>query len=246
MEVQEPNIEPPPRAREPAGPNYLIPAAIIVAGVVIAGSIVYVSGGSRGGARPPPSNGSNPPPSAALPSAQNLEDGNDPVLGNPDAKVVIVEFSDFQCPFCGSFWRDTLPQVKDAYIKTGKARLVYRDFPISSIHPEAQKAAEAAECASEQDKFWEYHDLIFSRQTTLSVANEKLWAAELKLDTQKFNQCLDTGKYAAEVAKDFTDGQAAGVTGTPTFYINGKSVVGAVPFAALKTAIDAALEAKGK
>ncbi len=219
--------------------NFLIPGAIIVAGAVIALAIVYVNGGlgvrpAPSPERPPTGNGTPVPPS-------QVSADDDPILGDPNAPVTMIEFSDFQCPFCARFWGQTLTQIKEKYIKTGKVKFVYRDFPISSIHSEAEKAAEAAECADEQGKFWEYHDLIFARQDSMSIANYKRWAAELKLDTASFNSCLDSGKYTEEVAKDFSDGQAAGVSGTPTFFINGRSVVGALPFEQFKTVLDKVL-----
>jgi len=112
-----------------------------------------------------------------------------------------------------------------------------RDFPLN-VHPEAQKAAEAAGCAEEQGKFWEMHDKLFSNQQDLSVANEKTWAQEIGLDTKKFGECLDSGKRAAEVQKDIQDGQAYGVSGTPAFFINGVPLVGAQPFAAFQQVIE--------
>ena len=176
---------------------------------------------------------------------------DDPSWGPADAPVTIIEFSDFQCPFCLRFWNQTLPQIKQEY--QDKVRFVYRDFPLTGIHAWAQKAAEAAECADDQDKFWEYHDLIFANQNALSeqlntagldgvLATFKSYAADLGLDTAPFNDCLDSGKYTSEVQKDLQDGQSYGVTGTPAFFINGQLVSGAQPFANFKTVIDAALE----
>jgi protein-disulfide isomerase len=176
---------------------------------------------------------------------------DDPSWGPADAPVTVIEFSDFQCPFCSRFWNQTLPQIKQEY--QDKVRFVYRDFPLSSIHPWAEKAAEAAECADDQDKFWEYHDLIFANQAALGqqlntegldgvLATFKSYAADLGLDTAPFNDCLDSGKYTSEVQKDLQDGQSYGVTGTPAFFINGQLVSGAQPFANFKTVIDAALE----
>ena len=163
---------------------------------------------------------------------------DDPFLGSPDAPVTIVEFGDFQCPFCGRFFKTTEQEIIEAYVKTGKAKLVYRDFPLTSIHEEAQKSAEASECADEQGKFWEYHDLLYTRQDQLSVKHYKAWAAELGLNTAQFDQCLDSGKYAAEVQKDFQDGQAAGVRGTPGTFVNGRLVEGALPFVQFQTIIE--------
>jgi len=155
---------------------------------------------------------------------------DDPSLGNENAPVTIVEFSDFQCPYCARFRQQTFDQIKTQYIDTGKVRFVYRDFPLSSIHPMAQKAAEAAECADEQDKFWEYHDGIFANQASLSIDNLKKWAKELGLNENKFNSCLDSGKYVDEVKKDMNDGANLGVRGTPYFMIGNTALEGAYPF----------------
>jgi protein-disulfide isomerase len=186
----------------------------------------------------------SPTPSAAQPSppAAKVEASadDDPAKGKRDAPVTIIEWSDFQCPFCAKFFTQTLPQIEKEYIATGKAKLVYRDFPLS-FHQYAQKAAEAAECADDQGKFWEMHDMIFENQDAISVDDLKGYAEELGLDTEAFNDCLDSSKYEGEVQKDMADGQAAGVSGTPGFVINGRLIVGAQPFSSFKQAIDAAL-----
>ncbi|MEM4347151.1 MAG: DsbA family protein [Candidatus Altiarchaeota archaeon] len=165
---------------------------------------------------------------------------NDPVKGQKDAKVTIVEFSDFQCPFCARFFQQTLPQIDRDYIKTGKVKFVYRDFPLS-FHQYAQKAAEAAECANEQGKFWQYHDILYGNQSDWSsggITKLKEYAKKLDLDTKKFDECLDSGKYFQEVQKDFSDGQSYGVSGTPTFFINGIKLVGAQPYETFKKIIE--------
>src|SRR3989344_7101547 len=143
-----------------------------------------------------------------------VEIGDSPVLGSKSAKVTIVEFSDYECPFCGRHFEQTYPQLKKDYIDTGKVQLVFKDFPLS-FHPQAQKAAEAARCAGEQGKYWEMHDKLFSNQQSLSVENEKKWAKELGLNTAKFDSCLDSGKYASAVQADSNYGQSIGVSGTP-------------------------------
>jgi len=179
---------------------------------------------------------------------------DDTFLGPADAPVTIIEFSDFQCPFCKRFRDQTLDQILQTY--EGRVRLVYRDFPLTSIHLWAEVAAEAGECADEQGKFWPYHDLTFANQTTLNqqlqargldgvLGSLKGYAAQLGLDTAAFNDCVDSGKYTQEVQKDYDDGLAAGVTGTPAFYINGRQVIGAQPFASFQAAIDAALQQAG-
>ena len=161
--------------------------------------------------------------------------------GDKDAPVTIIEWSDFECPFCARFYRDTLPLIEEEYIKTGKVKLVFRDFPLS-FHQNAQKAAEAAECAGEQGKFWEMHDLLFEQGVEGGTAGCKQYEKQLGLNTAKFNECLDSGAMASEVRKDTADGAAAGIQGTPGFLINGKLVSGAQPFSSFKQVIDAELE----
>ena len=194
---------------------------------------------------PSPSPSRSPSPSPS-PSGIGLVDAkkwvdDDPSVGEKNAKLTIVEFSDFQCPFCGRFRSQTFDQIKKEYIDTGKVKFVFRDFPLNSIHPYAQKASEASECADEQGKFWEYHDKLFENQGALTVDNLKKYASDLSLDTKKFNDCLDSGKMTAEVNKDTQDAQASGGSGTPYFLVGNKPVSGAQPFANFKAAIDAQL-----
>ncbi len=165
--------------------------------------------------------------------------------GSANAPVTIIEYSDFQCPYCGRFETDAYPQIKAQYIDTGKAKLIYKEFPLS-IHPNAEKAAEAAECALAQGQaqFWKLHDQMFANQNSLTVDNLKAWAAQLGLNAAQFNTCLDSGQMAAVVQQEEQEGQQAGVQGTPSFLINGKLVVGAQPFSAFQQAIDAALAAR--
>lgn len=166
---------------------------------------------------------------------QLIED--DAVKGGENAPVTIVEFSDYECPYCRRFALETLPQIKAQYIDTGKAKLVFRDFPLS-FHTNAQKAAEAAECAGDQGKYYEMHDKLFESGVAGGVSSFKQYAAELGLDVTKFSQCLDSGKTAAETSKDLNDGQNFGVTGTPAFFINDKVIVGAQPFAVFEQIIE--------
>ena len=170
---------------------------------------------------------------------------DDAVKGDANAPVTIVEFSDYECPFCGKYVQETYPSIVSEYINTGKVKYVFRDFPLD-FHLNAQKAAEAAECAGDQDQYWEMHDYLFANQDYLAVDNLKGYAKDLGLDLAEFNDCLDSGKFADEVAADLLDGQAYGVSGTPAFFINGKLVSGALPFAAFKEEIDAALANVGK
>jgi len=184
------------------------------------------------------------PSAPAAPSAPvNVATGSH-IKGDANAKVTIVEFSDFQCPFCKRHVQQTDSQIIKEYVETGKVKIAFRHFPLS-FHQNAQKAGEASECAAKQGKFWEMHDVLFEKGqgdgAGLDVASLKQYAVDLKLDTAKFNTCLDNGETASIVQQDFKDGQAAGVSGTPAFFINGKPLVGAQPFSSFKTAIDAAL-----
>ncbi|MBI2147178.1 DsbA family protein [Candidatus Woesearchaeota archaeon] len=200
--------------------------------------------GDSARAAPSPSAPSVPSAAPSAPSPAAVVDvsaDDDPVMGKAKAPVTIIEFSDYQCPFCSRFYTQTLPQLKSEYIDTGKASFVYRDFPLTSIHPEAKPAAIAANCAEKQGKYWEMHDKIFTNQQSLSSSNYKAWAGELGLDAGKFESCLNDPAMGAEVDKDLQDGASAGVQGTPAFFINGRLLSGAQPFSAFKAVIDAEL-----
>lgn len=162
---------------------------------------------------------------------------DDPYLGNKDAPVTIIEFSDYQCPFCGIFATQTLPQIKSKYIDSGKVKFVYRDFPLE-FHAEAKSAANAANCAAEQGKYFEYHDQIFHNQAQLGKDNYKLWAQELGLDVGQWVDCFLTNKFQDEIEHDIKEGKAANVQGTPTFFINGEMMVGAQPYSEFEKAIE--------
>lgn len=160
----------------------------------------------------------------------------DHVRGNFNAPVTLVEFSDFECPFCVRAY-PTFKKILNDY--PSQVRLVYKQFPLTSIHPNSQKAAEASECADEQGKFWEYHDKLFDNQAAgYNLDKFKQWAKELGLDSSKFDNCLDSGKYASKVTVDQQEGQAKGVNGTPATFVNGQLVSGAVPYETFKQIID--------
>jgi len=191
-------------------------------------------------------------PAAQQPAAQqqgltdgqkvNVGVGGFPVMGKSDAKIAIVEFADFRCPFCEKFFTDTLSQIKTDYIDTGKAKFYFRNFPF--LGDASIVAANAAECANDQGKFWEFHDYLYKNQPsesdtsmynadTLSQA-----AATLGLNEDQFKTCLTNKTDEAKTNKDLSEGQAAGVSGTPTLFINGIAIVGAQPYSAFKTIID--------
>jgi protein-disulfide isomerase len=173
---------------------------------------------------------------------------DDAVLGDPDAPVTIIEFSDYQCAYCGRHYTQTLPLIKSEYIDTGKVKLVFRDFPLASLHPMAIPSAEAAECvrdiAGNDEAYFEYHDIIFENQNLLSTDNLKSWAKDLGYN---IDSCLDSGKFRNEVQKDSVDAQSAGFGGTPGFLImksgakEGTPLKGAYPFSAFQQIIEAEL-----
>jgi len=221
----------------------------IIVGYAIGGGLGPIAnGGPAGKAQNPtqivqqPTPPAAPTPAAPAPAGNPPSVDDDPFLGEENAPVTIVEFTDYQCPFCGRHFSQTFGQIKSSYIDTGKVKYVIRDFPLS-FHPFAQKAAEATECAEEQDSFWEMHDKLFANQNTLDVASLKGYAAELGLDQDAFDTCLDGGEFAAEVQKDMADGSAAGISGTPGFWVigadgKGELVSGAQPFASFQAAIE--------
>ena len=198
---------------------------------------VDTAGADDAAAVVPPADDVKPPtPPAGDPSKLVAVKDTEYVRGDKNAKVTMIEYSDFECPYC-SRHNITIDKVLEEY--KGKANLVFRHFPLS-FHPNAQKAAEAVECAGEQNKFWEMHDIIFKANTAKQMGVEK-WktsAKELGLDTSKFDSCLDTGKYASKVKSDMASGQAAGVRGTPAVFVNGEMVSGAVPYEKFIETID--------
>ncbi|MEK9186017.1 MAG: DsbA family protein [Patescibacteria group bacterium] len=219
----------------------LLPLSIFVAAIIIGGALIY-----RGG-------------TGNLPNSANLKDqiksddsaaliDDDIILGDPNAPVTIVEFGDYQCPFCGRFFSEVEPSLKDQYVKTGKVKLIYRDFAF--LGPESFMAAIASQCAADQGKFWEYHDKLFQTEIldgrenngNLSANFLKSLAGQLSLNQKQFDSCLDTSKYQQEINKDYDDGIVLGVNGTPATFVNGKLFSGAQSFRVFKAAIDKELQ----
>ncbi len=191
-------------------------------------------------------------PSAAPETITVVSIDGGAVKGDNNAKLTLVEFTDYQCPFCSRHYRETMPKIVDEYVKTGKVRYVLREFPLESIHRQAAKAAEAANCSGEQGKYWEMHNLLFSNQKAMTIKDFVDHAQGLGMDSAKFLKCVDGGKYTAKVRKDIGDAQKYGATGTPTFFLGHtdpkstdvktvRKLVGAQPYAAFKDAIDSLL-----
>lgn len=194
---------------------------------------------------------------AVVPSAQNpnqgaqqgladgqkvdVKPGSLPALGKSDAKVTVIEFADFQCPFCEKWFTESATNLIKDYVNTGKVKLYYRHFAF--LGDESSWAAEASNCANDQGKFWQFHDYLFNNQSGENqgaFTKDKLkgFAVNLGLNTAAFNSCLDSGKYTKAVTDDTAAGQAAGVSGTPTIFVNGQAIVGAQPYSALKAIVD--------
>ncbi|HVT01531.1 MAG TPA: DsbA family protein [Patescibacteria group bacterium] len=175
-----------------------------------------------------------------------LTDGHFPAKGNKNAKVTIVEFADFRCPFCERYFTDTESQIMKDYVDTGKVKYEFRNYQF--LGDASVVAGNAAECANEQGKFWDYHEWLYKNQpdeSDTSMYNTDglaKGAEEIGLDVTKFRDCLDSKKYASNLDKDLNEGKSIGVTGTPTFYINGRQLVGAQPYLAFKTIIDEELK----
>lgn len=160
---------------------------------------------------------------------------DDPMLGDFEAPVTIIEFSDFECEYCAWFANEVEPQLQ-SYFDSGEVCFVFRDFPLLS-HPKAGQVAKAAGCAAEQDRFWEYHDLLYANMEAHEISDLRSYAEELGLDMELYDSCFASDHRYDEIEEDIREGEAAGVTGTPTFFINGRKIVGAMEFPELETAI---------
>ncbi len=236
--------------------NYFVPISILLAGLLIAGALYLVGNNNKD--KTTQSNPTSNTTGQQTPSDRIDVSAVGPSQGSQNAKVTIVEFSDYQCPFCAAYsgfapqviaslkqrdpsWEAPYPKIVSDYINTGKVRYVFRDFPAHG--PLAQKAAEAARCAGDQNKYWEMHEKLFEKQdewdTTANVEESfKKYAADLGLKTDSFASCLSSEKYKAQVEQDYADGKKAGITGTPTFSINGRLLVGAYSYSQFKTIIE--------
>ncbi len=180
------------------------------------------------------------PEATLIPTWPSQTPEGDPVKGSPDALVTIIEYSEYQCPFCARFVQETLPLIEENYIATGKVRLIFRNFP---VHQQAVVAAGAAVCAQDQDRFWQMHDTLFAQQEEWSgnpdfMALFEGYAQDMGLDTDQFTSCLNAGEWLDKVKEDFEAGVEAGVQGTPSFLINDQAIVGAYPFKEFQRVIE--------
>ncbi len=219
---------------------YILIAVAFAAGL-FAGFLIWGGGQAKtpqeAGAQNPPSQAAaQPQATQGQPKRYDVSADDDPALGPATAPVTIIEFSDYQCPYCRRWAEQVEGQLLKAY--GDKIRIVYRDFPLTQIHPEALPAAEAADCAGEQGKYWEYHDALFKQSQGLGQQAYLAYAKELGLNIDQFQQCLKEHRYRDEVEADARYAAQLGVRSTPTFFINGIPVVGAQPFSVFKQIID--------
>jgi len=220
---------------------------VLVFGLASKGGLAFAKGSTAIAVAPQAPSGAGPEGSAPIPPEPpsgpvKPVDDSDHVLGPKDAKVTVIEYSDFECPFCQRFY-PTVKEILKSYPKD--VRFVYRHFPLTSIHPNAQKAAEATECAAKlggNDAFWKLHDKIFERTPNIAPDVLLTLAKENGLKEADFKKCLDSGEMAAKVNQQMQDGSSAGVQGTPATFVNGKLSSGAIPLESLKAAIDAELK----
>ncbi len=242
-----------PVALEQKSNNNFLAISILIAGILISGSVIYASrrgNPPQGGALAQNSNSQTQTAQTSLPPVG----GRDVVLGDPNAPVTLIEYGDYQCPFCGRMFTQVEPQLRADYINTGKVKMVYRNFQF--LGQESVAAGEAAECAADQNKFWDYRDALYVAKvkdaSTGGSENDGFFrraellklAQQVGLDIPGFTTCIDSNKYANQVEKDKNDALAIGVNSTPTSYVNGQQILGAQPYSAFKTVIDLALQKK--
>lgn len=227
---------------------------IFVIGAAVGGmytKIQYLEGQALGGntVQAPAGNGqqAGAPKAPAAPTKVNIKvTADDPFLGDPNAKLTVVEFGDFQCPFCGKFHNEVVSELKKDYIDTGKIKFVFKN--LAFLGKESTDTANAALCAKEQNKYWEYHDKIYISQSgenqgTFSIDNLKKFALDLGIEPTQFNDCLDAQKYNAQVTADNAEANKNGFNSTPSTAVGDTPVVGAQPYSAFKTIIDQKLAA---
>ncbi len=233
-------------AEKKGGNKWLLPVSILIAALIIGGAIFYSAGKVKA-------------PTNAGQATTTVADivkltPRDVVLGNQNAPVTLIEYGDYQCPFCNRFFTDTEAGLKQDYIPQGKVKMVFRNFAF--LGPESLAAAQAAECANDQGKYWDYHDALYQAETAdeakhpgVSENNGNLnralfmkIASDLKLNTTNFGTCIDSNKYAGLIQTDTQTAQGFGITGTPTFFINDQEFPGLIPYTQVKQVIDGILK----
>jgi protein-disulfide isomerase len=234
--------------RSSSSEYFFIPVSIILSGLMIAGAIVYA--GSRSlGAADSAGTGNSAGAAAAGDIIPKLSK-DDVILGDAKAPVTMFLYEDYQCPFCHHFFSDTEAKVRDAYVNSGKVKMVFRNFQF--LGPESTLAGQAVECAKDQNKFWAYHDELIKQETADGKENNGnitrdmlvSVASTVKLNTGDFSSCLDNKKYATLVEQEKTDAAKYGVNSTPTIFVNSQKIVGAQPYEQIQQAIEAALAKK--
>ena len=228
--MDDPTLNEPPKRRRTA----ILIGAGALAGLA-AGWLAFRPGDGSAGDRPAPATG--------IDVVEGVDVSHDPVLGPVGAPITIVEFSDFECPFCSRFARETAPALRRQY--GDRIRWIFVNYPLQSIHPNAFEAALAAECATEQDRFWPYYDALFSGRHELSRTGYEAAAEQVGLDRERFEACYDNADHAEEVALDIKEGEKFYILGTPTFYVNGKRMEGAQRAEAFAAVIDSILSQDG-
>ena len=223
--------------------NYLLPASVLIAAILVAGALIYSTGVKN--TKPEKQEASL---EQAVQKLAEPEIDDDVILGDVQAPVTIFIFSDYQCPFCGKFFKETELLIRQNYVDTGKVKMVYKD--LAFLGPESVAAAQAAECARDQKKYWQYHDALFEAeiqdgQEQNGNLNKELFekiASDLKMNLDEFSSCLNSSKYAAEVNKDIEEGKSVMERmSTPTIFIDDKMIQGAYPYDVFSQAIDEAL-----
>jgi len=216
-------------------------AALLPLAFVAGLAVGYLFWGRASAKTVAPAEAQNPAAQAQSQEVQRYDvpEDDDPVWGPDQASITIIEFSDYECPYCRKWHLQIWPLIREAY--PDQVRLVYRDFPLTNIHANAIPAAAAANCAGEQDAYWEFSDLLFSMELELSAVSYEQYASGLGLDMGVFSECLESGRQDEEVQGDYEYAANLGVRSTPTFFINGIAVVGAQPFEVFQQVIEAEL-----
>jgi len=231
--------------------NLAVPIAIVVAGILVAGAVVLTNKGSAPAPVAPTPVAQGQQPEKEVPKETYVLAKDDHILGNPNAPVRIIEYSDFECPFCKRFY-PTMKQIMDEYGKSGEVALVYRHFPLESIHPQARPLGIASECAYEQGgdtAFWKAHDMIMGQSAAFNLKDLSTIANAAGVDAAKLQACVDSAKYDERITRDFTSGVNAGVSGTPFSFVVHKDgrvekISGAYPYANVKAILDSLLRAQ--